>query len=477
MGEVSTWQDYGDLVRWSPEPGLPSHYLSSIDMPVRSVQENLIHVFFTQCHPSILPSFSRRMFYDQLNTKGPLVTPLLLNTLYAHAAKHIPTAAHGSLFYNRARRLVDDFLDEPRVSTVIALLYMVSYDHDDAAWSSSRAWMYCGMAVRMCLDLGLHTSNYSSQMSQFDIELRKRTLWTCYIMDKWTSCMAERPWMMRAQDISLDLPSPLPEDDPEECAVLEGFVYLCRLMILMERVIEFFGYGPKKKHIWNMEHESETIRLLNQVEDWRGNLPDTLQPPSSNIIRLLGYTLELSLVMCCRYQDEQLQLERRRSLASNITHLISIVLQEQQPQAILTFSLTAFTAVFAALTHASDPAIGIAQDVQIQFHTSLQHVRRLLMSKRSLGRLIDMTLNPGYTNGDTSTSSSVFKETAPATSPSSSSYDPSATAAAAKEAAAAAIGAVGAPAFGPHKTVEPADYTFELISVADEWARSLIYPS
>lgn len=47
--------------------------------------------------------------------------------------------------------------------------------------------------------------------------------------------------------------------------------------------------------------------------------------------------------------------------------------------------------------------------------------------------------------------------------------------AAAKAAAAAAVGAVGPPTSGPPKNIEPADYTFQLISVADEWARALMY--
>lgn len=52
--------------------------------------------------------------------------------------------------------------------------------------------------------------------------------------------------------------------------------------------------------------------------------------------------------------------------------------------------------------------------------------------------------------------------------------------AAAVAAAAAAVGAVGTPSASSSshhgtKSIEPADYTFELISVGDEWARSLIY--
>ncbi|KAI8334032.1 hypothetical protein BC941DRAFT_482897, partial [Chlamydoabsidia padenii] len=111
-------------------------------------------------------------FYDQLEIKGPLITPLLLNIMYAHAAKH--TSHSSKPFYTRARQLVDDFIDTPRISTVMALLYLAAFD--DGTWSS-RCWMYSGMAVRMALDLGLYKANYySNEMSQFDVELRKRVL-------------------------------------------------------------------------------------------------------------------------------------------------------------------------------------------------------------------------------------------------------------------------------------------------------------
>ncbi|CDH52684.1 hypothetical protein RO3G_11822 [Lichtheimia corymbifera JMRC:FSU:9682] len=511
--QVTPWQHYGSLVRWSPEPSLPSSYCIAIDMPTRDIQERLLHIFFTHCHPAILPTFSRRMFFDQLQVKGPLITPLLLNVMYAYAAKHLSdtstTIAHSHLqadaFFSRARQLVDDFLDVPRVSTVIALLYMTTFEGTSGTrWSHTRAWMYCGMAVRMCLDLGLHTTHYSSQMSLFDIELRKRVLWTCYVMDKWASGMAERPWMLRAQDLVLEFPAPMPEDDPQEVTVLNSFIALCRLSMLTEKVAEFFSDTARHSE-WTMQDEAEILHFLGELDRWREDTQSSSSSPFLSLVHLLGYDLELSLVLCCRYQPAF--TERRRSLAHTVTQLVSLILQQQPKMSTLVpFSLLAFSALFAALAHATDPALRVASDIQFQFQSCLHHVRRLLANsttstnghdsysgtniRNDLVRLIDITLrtptsNIGSTSNTTTSShatttiASLLTSSSPSLSPvpqaasTSSSFESSRAA----RAAAAAIGAVGTPAFGSYRMMdEPADYTFELISVADEWARSVVYP-
>jgi hypothetical protein len=606
---VTPWRSYGEFVRWTPEPHLPSYYTAPIDMPSRPTQEHLISVFFNECH-YILPALSRSMFYDQLKVKGPLVTPLLLNIMYAHAAKRVNNpafrsepdnpATQGDLFYNRAKRLVDDFLDVPRISTVIAFLYMSLYDCDHIPSNgqrSSRAWMYSGMAIRMCFELGLHTANYSSQMSQCDIELRKRVLWTCFVMDKLESCTMERPWMLRSTDVSLDLPTPLPEDTPQERLVLEAFNQLCKLMILMEKVIHFFTYTIKTITVWTMNEENQILQYLEAINQWREMLPNELQwspvtqhqhhqqhqqhqqqhqhhqqqqhhhhqnindlsrvgnsnsngissngisnhhLPSSAVVanlHLVCYDLELSLIMCCRYQDEQIHRERRRALANTITYIVSLTVQNTH--LMYTFAVSTFSGVFAALTHAVDfenPHLEVSEGAKIQFRKSLEDVR-LIVEKipmrdlRNFARLVDLTLQPKTTNNGmmvspayatafSAISDMCHKKDEPHMSPtlfhqqennrsgygsvsperhpspfhnpivsSQFGFDPTclpnpssspsgSVSAAAVAAAAAAVGAVGAPVAtsGPsNKNIEPADYTFELISVADEWARSLIY--
>lgn len=520
---VTPWHSYGEFIRWTPEPHLPTYYTAPIDMPTRSTQENLIRIFFDECHAT-LPVLSQSMFYDQLTVKGPLITPFLLNIMYAHAAKHIKDpsfrsdpndpATQGDLFYYRARRLVDDFLDVPRISTVIALLYMAVYDHIPEKGRSSRAWMYSGMAIRMCFELGLHTANYSSQMSQCDIEVRKRVLWTCFVMDKLESCTMERPWMLKSKDIALDFAASLPEDSARDRLLLEAFNQLCRLMILVEKVIHFFTYDMRNLNLWTISEENQILQYLDAIHQWRDMLPHELQwsapnnMPSSAImanLHLICYDLELSLIMCCRYQDENLHRERRRALANTITHIVSLTVQN--PHLMYSFAITTFSGIFAALTHAVDfdnPRMDIAEGATLQFRKSLEDIR-LTIEKipmrdlRNFTRLVDLTLQPtqqdfsyalisDYKDEHMVSHRDILENNTPE-SPFQSNpmisgqfaFDVTYQQQQVRTNASSPAGSVSnanvnaSTSTTTNKSIEPADYTFELISVADEWARSLIY--
>ncbi|KAG0192295.1 hypothetical protein DFQ28_009521 [Apophysomyces sp. BC1034] len=501
---VTPWSNYGDFVRWSPEPALLRSYSTVIEMPSRQTQELLIDVFFNRCR-HVFPIWSRRMFYDQLSVKSSLITPLMLNIMYAHASKHVDNPefrsqpdnpkTQGDVFYNRARKLIDDFLDTPRLSTVIALLYMVSYggSHNQGKTEVSRSWMYSGMAVRMCLDLGLNTGNYSSQLSQFDIELRKRVLWACYVMDKLESCIRERPWMLGRNDISLDMPASLPEDSRQEKVVLEGFARLCDLMIILERVIHFFTYEISRRDPWTADKEKCVFQFLKDIHQWSDALPEHLcwtpaletgkqellfLAVSANL-NLFYYILELSLLLCCHPHDNHLHLERRRLLASTITNIVSFMIQNQR--LVYSTTLTVFAGVFAAFNHVTNfkyPDTQAAGGSKAQFRVCLRNVRMIverfpMCDMNNLTHLLDVALQPQafdtyklsptmdmYSNESHETfmyedrCQSVFPNPMPATQP---------------------IKQPASTTMELEETVEPADYTFGLISMSDEWSQSLGY--
>lgn len=482
LENVTPWRSYGEFVCWTPEPPLPTYYSTPIEMPSRSSQEELINLFFTDCCPHLLPILSRTLFYDQLQIKGPLITPLLLNVIYAHASKRSsPQAAKDEVYYHRARKLMDDFLDVPRISTVIALIYLALYE--PGQHRSSRAWMYSGMAIRMCFELGLHTSHYSSQMSQCDIELRKRVLWACFVMDKLESCTMERPWMLAAKAIAIDLPIALPEDTVGERVLLEAFNQLCKLMMLVEKVIRFFTYDVQA--LWTVREENQILQFLDTLYRWRERLPAELRwteneiPPLAAIVNLhlLCHDLELSLIMCCKQNEHR---DRRRTLANAITTIVSLTLKH--PPLIYAPSFSAFSAVFAALTHAVDfhhPLL--AEEAQREFRKSLSDIR-LLMEKmampdlRNFSRLIDLTLQPkeNYTTAFAAISDLCQKEHELFAG--QSSLMPFPLDHPSPSPATMAASGLGTPgSITPSSSIEPADYTFELISVADEWANSLLY--
>lgn len=121
--------------------------------------------------------------------------PLLLNAIYSLSARFSndpliytdprrPYAA-GDPFFNRAKRLLQNALDEPAVSTVQALLLMAL----GAAGSGkgSLGWLYTGMAIRMAQEMKMNVDYEDLPMVDkplgwIDRETRRRIWWNCFAM-------------------------------------------------------------------------------------------------------------------------------------------------------------------------------------------------------------------------------------------------------------------------------------------------------
>lgn len=128
----------------------PDH-LDPFALPPSDLSEHLIGLYFKHFYP-LLPLFYKRQLIP-LGEPKESISPLLLNAIYAVASrlsndvrvrsdpKSQDTA--GDVFFERAKRLLDDYYDVPRISTVQALLLLSS--HQQGAMKSARAWLYSGM--------------------------------------------------------------------------------------------------------------------------------------------------------------------------------------------------------------------------------------------------------------------------------------------------------------------------------------------
>ncbi|KAI8889784.1 hypothetical protein K501DRAFT_266571 [Backusella circina FSU 941] len=292
-------EPFGDFIVWMSEPSLPSRYSGSIEMPSREIQLKLIDHFFDNRHRAIglLPRF---YFYQQLETKGLFITPLLLNTIYAHAARfvNIPDCPPSHVFYHRAKRLVDDFLDLPRVSTIAALnllsLYELSPDLYRPGAQHCRSWIYSGMACRMCLELGLYDdSNIDKSLSNVDIEVRRRIFWACYELDKFQSGGWERPWMISKSFSKTRQPTILPEESPEDQEVVAACIYRLKFVFLVENGLNILLYNrlptstyPAINDITNKDDERINCMTTHhiQYQQWLRSLPKSMQWTPINAI-------------------------------------------------------------------------------------------------------------------------------------------------------------------------------------------------
>ncbi|KXS16372.1 hypothetical protein M427DRAFT_55790 [Gonapodya prolifera JEL478] len=110
-------------------------------------------------------------------------------------------------FFARAKRLVAACMDEPCISSVVALVVLSLYAVGSGRPSSG--WMYSGMAVRMAHELRLHkraSPNVVKSQTLNDREARNRVWWLCFAMDACANAIADRPTFVNLEEVTVALP-------------------------------------------------------------------------------------------------------------------------------------------------------------------------------------------------------------------------------------------------------------------------------
>ncbi|KAL0082859.1 hypothetical protein J3Q64DRAFT_1863673 [Phycomyces blakesleeanus] len=368
----------------------PPHYQGSVPVVSRAMQQQLLHLYFKHCY-AVMPFVPKRTFFDLLESKASFVTPLLLGAMFAHAAQHLDEerVSRSNTFFKQTKSLVDDFLDAPRLSTVVALL-------------------------RMSADLGLMKRSYAEtyhnqpqkrqqlqQTSENEKELRKRVCWGCYCLDKLQNICTGQPWMMRAKDIELEMPLLQPGDDVEEHRVLEGFVAYIRLMRIAERVLQpDLPSQTVRAIVRTQEHEQLVVNFDNELLSWLQSLSPQLQwtplpshalpshaalfpteaPPNSMVghLHLVYNLVELSLLRPDEYSLAKTAHQRCTVVAGSLTQLTSLL--AAQHNLLFSFSLACNATILATKVHlrnCSDTRPEISRRATRLFKRSLQSLLTL----------------------------------------------------------------------------------------------------
>ncbi|KAH8554898.1 fungal-specific transcription factor domain-containing protein [Umbelopsis sp. PMI_123] len=411
------------------EPSLPDSYSGVLDMPTRTIQEHLMDIYFRR-HYQIMPIFSRKVFTQHLSEKGYLVSPLALNAMYAHACTYEPDLQdHADVFFDRARSLVEDFLDVPRIGSIFSLLLMATYESrpidGKGGRRSCRSSIYAGMAISMCLEMKLQKDTYLRKMTKFDVELRNRIFWTCYNMDKLTSLGTQRPYMISQKDTLVSIPKAFPED--EDSIPIEAFACQTRLMILCEKYLDL--HSSMMHHSTYLKDQEGWSELLKELSDWLTSLPTPLswtpmpevsspipiKPPQSAAIAMLHlqYNVIEHRVLSINSQKSVKSVHRRiRTVGNTITQLAHFLVNDTN--LLTNYDFCAHSVLLAALTHANDlqhstPQVLMQSEVQLRRSIAIIGYlldTRTVTGSGSFSALID-TMNDSLDSADSRTLSSL----------------------------------------------------------------------
>ncbi|KAI9749878.1 MAG: hypothetical protein M4579_006698 [Chaenotheca gracillima] len=302
-----------------PDTGSLSEGAESL--PPKEIQEHLAEVFFDSLygqsyHLLHKPSFMRRLHAGSV----PPVLMLAVCGISARFSTHPqlntePNFLRGEPWAAAAREIVQRRYDEPNITILIVMIILGL--HEFGTCQGGRSWAFGGMAIRMAFALQLHRDlekdplgrSGNVELSPTDREIRRRTMWSCFLMDRFNSSGTDRPTFIDEDTIKVQLPikeSLFQMEIPGPTETLDGTVrppgspvggqmsdpkenmgvaaYLIRAVALWGRVIKYLNLGGKdnEQHpMWSPD--SEFGHLQSQAKGFVKALPESLQYNSENL--------------------------------------------------------------------------------------------------------------------------------------------------------------------------------------------------
>ncbi|KAF9130978.1 hypothetical protein BGX30_013283 [Mortierella sp. GBA39] len=289
-------------------------------MPSVDVIDHLLDIHFLSVHP-VLPFLHFQTISDQVhhNESPP---PHLLFAVLGLASRfsdnptfRVPQAGLDrppcTIFYERAKHFIKNEYDSSQMATVQTFLLMAVQQMGFC--ESQRAWLYVGMAARMAQDIGLNKEPTEQEQSRnrLQCELRKRTWWSIYVIERFICAGLGRPLMITRKDCEAGFPQY--EDDEGETPTngpastrtgqIANFVRLINLSRIQGNVLEYirtkfspppppnnnfdcFSQSPNGRSEQDRDFQVDTTAAAFSALDkalttWRQGLPESLQNPTA----------------------------------------------------------------------------------------------------------------------------------------------------------------------------------------------------
>ena len=292
-------------------------------LPTREMQEHLAEVYFDYVYGQSYPLLHKPSFMRGLAAGN--VPPVLILAICAISARFSthpklrtePAFLRGETWAEKAREVALKRYDTPNITTII--VYLLLGLHEFGTCQGGRSWMFGGMAQRMAYALQLHKDldydptgggkGEKKQLSFIDREIRRRTMWSCFLMDRFNSSGTDRPLFVNEQfikaqlpikehlfineipgpteDLDGDVPNPVsPEtgrlSDPKENMGVAA--YLIRLMTIWGHLIKFMNLGGKEKEPHPMWSPQTTFHdIKSRTYQFKESLPPSLHYSDENL--------------------------------------------------------------------------------------------------------------------------------------------------------------------------------------------------
>lgn len=304
------------------------------ELPPIQMTKRLLDSYFTSTH-SMFPIMHWQTFelgVDELYRAGNTEHASLsfLSTVFAVLAlgslfiPEVPTerSYRGAEFLEASRRITDPWNDNFVLDDARALLLQALFLNEMNLKSAS--WVCLGNAVRVAQDIGLHCE--SGPWPVIEGEMRRRTWWTIYILDRALAVESGRPLLI--DDAGCDVSLPAGVDDAyihdDGMNVPQGAEPLTNSLLALIHVVRSYGalqkaisspvIAPTRLSTFD-QHFASCLRTFPPACD-----PASQAPLTPHLLNPLIYLLHARLLLHRHNLTPSCPPDVRRAAVEQCTH-------------------------------------------------------------------------------------------------------------------------------------------------------------
>ncbi|KXT07911.1 hypothetical protein AC579_4523 [Pseudocercospora musae] len=195
-----------------------------------------------------------------------------------------------STLHREAKYMLDLELERPGGIPSIAALLILG-DQEVGVGRDNAGWIFSGMAMRLCYDVGLQLDSRIAGLSQRETDIRRMTLWACVIYDRYWSLFLGRPLTMKSVDLEIysladqfeRLGTCMPAG-PGKSLHTRIYEALIELMEIAGKIVEYAEFRKSHDNVQGPDQAAyfKMATLDREIHNWASRLPPELRYTEEN---------------------------------------------------------------------------------------------------------------------------------------------------------------------------------------------------
>ncbi|KAK2022888.1 hypothetical protein LX32DRAFT_629127 [Colletotrichum zoysiae] len=296
----------------------PQPSLVDVQIPPQSHLQHLVDFYFAHSH-TLYPIVRRHEFEETLatvlsNPQDPAAqSPLWMFRLWmilaigstTYCSVALCEESESMLYYNKALGYMEDALGCGDMVALEVIMLQVSYSFFNQLGPNT--WFLVGLAARLSVGMGLHTSSSYDALPVDVAEHRKRVFYSVYMMDRVVSTALGRPFALHDDDIDVEPFADADDEDinasgirqrnPLQPSTMAVPLHVLRLRQLSSKIVKSVYSNKRNAQMSISEREAIIHSLHRELIDWRRSMPFPLPDTHPQVPHLSSHWYDFNYYM------------------------------------------------------------------------------------------------------------------------------------------------------------------------------------